>query len=254
MLLAAWLAGAPSATTAELKPETVAAFNSYIRQREGELSRRLENGKFLWSDDSAERARKVKGGEVEIESRGGVREVTGGLIHDWTGAVFLPGATLDKVVSMVQNYDNHKNVYQPEVIDSKLRSKNGNDYQIHLKLLKKKVLTVVLNTEHDVRYFPLDSKRVHSRSYSRKIAELEDAGTDKEHEMPPGNDHGFLWRLNSYWRFQERDGGVWVECDAISLTRGIPTGLGWLITPILRDLPKESLEKTLAATRSAFGG
>jgi hypothetical protein len=69
--------------------------------------------------------------------------------------------------------------------------------------------------------------------------------------MPVGNDHGFLWRLDSYWRFEERDGGVYIECEAISLTRDIPTGLAWLIEPIIRQLPQESLVNTLRATRNA---
>jgi hypothetical protein len=152
----------------------------------------------------------------------------------------------------VRNYDNHKNLYRPEVIDSRTLSQQGDNFKIHLRLLKKKILTVVLNTEHDVRYFPLDKTRVHSRSYSTRIQEVDDPGKPAERQLPVGNDHGFLWRLNSYWRFQERDGGVYVECEAISLTRGVPTGFGWLITPIVRDLPRESLTNTLGATRQAF--
>jgi hypothetical protein len=151
---------------------------------------------------------------------------------------------------MVQNYDNHKNVYKPEVIDSRLLDRSGNDFKIRLLLLKKKVLTVVLNTDHDVRYFPLDKARCHSRSYSSRIVEVVNYGKSEQHELPVGEDRGFLWRVYSYWKFQERDGGVYVECEAISLTRSIPTGTGWIIKPIIRSLPRESLSNTLAATRA----
>jgi hypothetical protein len=123
---------------------------------------------------------------------------------------------------------------------------------VYLRLLKKKVITVVLNTEHKVTYFPLDATRQHSRSYSTKIAEVQDAGEPGEHELPAGRDHGFLWRLYSYWRFLERDGGVYVECEAVSLTRGVPMGLGLIIRPIVRDLPRESLANTLVKTRSGL--
>jgi hypothetical protein len=112
--------------------------------------------------------------------------------------------------------------------------------------MKKKVLTVVLNTEHDVVYFPIDARRSRSRSYSTRIAEV-----SGEREQPVGNDHGFLWRLYSYWRFEERDGGVYLECEAISLTRDVPTGVQWLIEPIIRQLPAESLANTLRSTRNA---
>jgi hypothetical protein len=249
------LAAADSAITAELKPHTVAAFDKHIKAREAAMrTERIEGSRFLWTDDHADRKQRVRSGQTVIETAGGKNliEVEDGLIHDWVGAVFIPGVKLKQVVSFVQNYDNHKNVYGPEVIGSKLISRNGNDFKIHLRLLKKKVITVVLNTEHDVRYFPLDDTRQHSRSYSTKIAEVKEAGEPGEHELPPGSDHGFLWRLYSYWRFLERDGGVYVECEAISLTRRIPTGLGWMITPIIRDLPRESLANTLEKTRTGL--
>jgi hypothetical protein len=121
-----------------------------------------------------------------------------------------------------------------------------------MRLLKKKVITVVLDTDHDVHYYPLDSTREHSRSYATRISEVENPGRNDEHVLEPGEGHGFLWRLNSYWRFQERDGGVYIECQAVSLSRGIPTGLGWMIEPIIKSLPRESLASTLLETRQAL--
>ena len=115
----------------------------------------------------------------------------------------------------MQNYDAHRNVYKPEVIDSKLLSRNGNSFKIYLRLLKKKVLTVVLNTEHAVEYFQLSKTRAYSMSRSTRIAEVDNPGKPSEREIEQGGDHGFLWNINSYWRFEERDGGVYIEwpCD-----------------------------------------
>lgn len=238
--------------TAELRPEATAAFNQHTSQREAEIRERIRGGGLLWVDLNPERVRRVRAGEVLVEPRSekGSVEVKGGMIHDWIGAAFVPNATLKQTLERVKNYDNHKNVYKPEVADSRILSRtNENQMKIHLRLVKKKVITVVLSTEHDVKFFPLDASRVHSRSVSTRIAEVDDAGTANERELPVGQDHGFLWRLNSYWRFQERDGGVYIECEAISLTRGVPTGFGWLINPIVRDLPRESLTNTIEATR-----
>ena len=103
-----------------------------------------------------------------------------------------------------------------------------------------------------MKYTPVDKTRWRSVSRTTKIAEVEKAGKPDEREKPPGTGEGFLWKLNSYWRFEERDGGVWVECEAISLTRDVPTGLGWIVEPIIRDLPKESLANTLRSTRTAL--
>jgi hypothetical protein len=153
---------------------------------------------------------------------------------------------------MVQDYNRHKDVYKPEVIDSRVISHTGNDFHIYLRLLKKKVITVVLNSEHEVTYTPIDKTRWRSVSRTTKIAEVDKAGKPDEREKPPGTGEGFLWKLNSYWRFEERDGGTWLECEAISLTRDIPTGLGWIVQPIIRDLPRESLANTLRLTRAAL--
>ena len=153
------------------------------------------------------------------------------------------------VLALVQNYDNHKNIYKPDVIASKLISRRGNDFQIYLRLLKKKVVTVVLDTDHSVHYRRVNGRRWTCRSHTTRIAEVEDAGTPQERVLPPDTGHGFLWRLNSYWRFEEAEDGVYVECRAVSLTRDVPFGLGWMIEPIIRKLPKESLINTLDATR-----
>jgi hypothetical protein len=236
---------------ADLRPKTVEAFDRYIRETEQRLG---DSKTFLWADESADRARRVKAGEVIVEPFGGkaVTPVPNGLIHDWVGSVFIPGVSLERTLAMVQDYNHHKDVYKPEVIDSRWISRNGNDFQIYLRLLKKKVITVVLNSEHEVKYTQLDKNRWRSVSRSTKIAEVENAGKRDEHEKPPGTGEGFLWKLNSYWRFEERDGGTWVECQAISLTRDIPTGLGWIVQPIIRDLPRESLFNTLRSTRAAL--
>lgn len=243
LLVAVWLA--TPLDGAELKPETAGAFRAYIAETERRLDARRE---FLWCDMA--RARK---GEVLVAPTGKSPEVKvpSGLVHDWVGCVFIPGTTLDAVLARVQDYDRHKDVYRPEVIDSRLRSRQGDDFNIHLRLLKKKVITVVLNTEHEVHYQKVSPTRVRSRSISTRIAEVENPGKQDERERPPGKGQGFLWNLNSYWRFEERDQGVYVECQAVSLTRNVPRGLGWLIEPIIRDLPRESLENTLKATRGA---
>jgi hypothetical protein len=249
-----WVCACP-VPAAELKPETVQAFDRYVRAAEVRIDARLHGGNFLWTDESPARLKVVRDGQVVAEpvaGRGDIA-VTRGLVHDWIASVFAPGATLERTLASVQDYDRDKVTHRPEVIDSKLLSRDGNHFRIYLRLMKHKVLTVVLNTEHDVQYAPIEGRRSSSRSYSTRIADVADPGKSGEHELPVGNDHGFLWRLYSYWRFEERDGGVYIECEAISLTRDVPTGLGWLIEPIIRQLPAESLVATMRATRVAIG-
>jgi len=242
---------AETATPIRLKAETVEAFDAYIRNAEAEMERDLNRGPFLWSDNDSQRSQRVREGNIiaEFFSGKGPVKVPSGLIHDWIGAAFIPGPSVQDVLALVQDYDHHSNIYQPEVIASRLISHRDNHFQIYLRLLKKKILTVVLDTDHDVHYRSLDRTRWTCRSYTTRIAEVADAGTPKEQSLPPDTGYGFLWRLYSYWRFQERDGGVYVECRAISLTRDVPFGLGWIIEPIIEKLPRESLIHTLEATR-----
>jgi hypothetical protein len=249
------LATVPAGAT-QLKKETLEAFEAYVRANETRLEARRSDGPFLWVDESSARLAQVRQGKVIIEARTGKGDVgvPDGLIHDWLGAVFIPHATLAATLAWLQDYDHNSLAYRPEVLDSRILSRNGNEFRVYMRLSKKKIITVVLDTEHDIRYFQLDPARWYSRSYSSRISELVNPGKPDERRLPPGDDHGFLWRIYSYWRFQERDGGVYVECQAVSLTRDVPTGLGWLIEPIIRDLPRQSLEHTLRATRDAVTG
>jgi len=246
---------AQTVTTVQLKSETLHLFEAYILEAEEAMEQTLHgDGAFLWSDLRPDRALRVREGAIlaQFWSGRGPLRVTDGLIHDWIGAEFIPGVSVELVVRLVQDYDNHKNIYKPEVIDSRLLTHHGSDFQIYLRLLKKKIITVVLDTYHDVHYSSLDHTRWLCRSYTTRILEVEGAGSRQETILPPDTGYGFLWRLYSYWRFQEKQGGVFVQCRAISLSRNVPLGLGWLIEPIIQKLPRESLVNTLNATRQAL--
>ena len=246
---------AQTATRVELAPQTVEAFDVYLRDAEAAMEPTLgASGPFLWSDLDSERTQQVQKGQVVAQFWAGQEpvKVPHGLIHDWIGAAFIPGATVEETLALIQDYDNHKNIYKPEVIDSRLVSRKDNDFQVYLRLLKKKLITVVLDTDHDVHYRALDRTHWVCRSHTTRIAEVEDAGSPKEKVLPPDTGHGFLWRLYTCWRFEERERDVYVECRAISLTRDVPYGMGWMIEPVIQKLPKETLIKTLEATRQAL--
>jgi hypothetical protein len=245
----------------ELKSNTVQAFERYTQLTEERINRELRDGKpFLWVDGLPEPHRntfyaKLRQGEIvmdRLETRENGKEIAvpEGLIHHCVGIVFISGATLEQTVALLQDYNHHYEIYKPEVVRSKLLRRDGNGFRVYMRFHKKKVITVELNTEHDARYFPIDATHLHSRSYSTRIAEVENPGQANEHERPVGNDHGLLWRLNSYWRLQEKAGGVYVQCEAFSLTRKVPAGLGWLLGPFITGVPKESLYNTLSNTRA----
>jgi len=260
-IVAILLASSPGQAV-DRKPETDAAFNRYVRSSEQRMQNDLQSGPFFWVDELPTQQReavsaRLKRGEVatqrlETLERGASIPVPGGLIHHWVGVVFIPGANRTQTLALLQGYDEQSRIYAPRVLRSKLIQHNGDDFMVFLRLRETKIVTVVLDTEYDVHCVRLDSTRAYSRSYSTRVAEVDGAGQLGELEKPIGDDSGFLWRLSSYWRFWERDGGVYVQLEAISLTRDIPDGLGWLIRPFVTSLPSESLVFTLNRTREAL--
>lgn len=253
-LLAAPAATPGQLTMARLTPGAARAFDEYIGKREREITARGHQRSFLWAAEQPDGlAAASRGAFVKPYAGGAAKHVTDGIIHDWIGAVFIP-APLDRVLAFVQDYARHQEFYQPEVLQSKILSHQGDDFRVFLRLKKSKLITVVLDTEYAIRYTRLDASRVSSRSVGTRIAEVAGCGAASEHTLPPGEDHGFLWRLNSYWRFAGQNGGTVVECEAISLSRPIPTLLAPMITPIVRSLSEESLKRTLDATRQHLAG
>jgi hypothetical protein len=242
------------AAAAELKKETIGAFDRHIAGVESRLAPRFRGEKFLWSDQASQRHQKLLQGSIVVEPAmdKGTVNVKGGLIHDFIGAAFIPGGTLAEALKVTQDYKRHKEIY-PEVADAQIRSRQGNDFSVYMRIVKSKFfLSDVLNTEQDIHFVSLGATRAYSKGYSTRIAEVIDAGSPKEHELPIGNDRGLLWRLTVYWFFEERDHGVYIECEAITLTRDVPLGAGRLFAPIVQSVPAESVRGTLEQTRKAI--
>lgn len=248
-------AAQPSLAFVNLTPETARAFDRYVEAAESRMAQDLQPARFLHLDAAPDLKARVRSGELVIQpasTLAGAKDMQlpGGLLQDWLGMMFIPGASIAGVRAVLQDYPNYKNFYQPEVIESKEISHHGDEYEIFLRLYKRQILTVVLNANYRVHYAMLDAKRMYVTSHSTRIAEVTDPKNSYTEEEPVGDDTGFLWRLNSYWRFEEADGGVYAECEAISLSRDLPLGLGFMLKGFLEVFPKESMLNTLRGTRA----
>jgi len=258
LLCAAWCT---AGSAAELKQKTSTAFDRYVATTEARFANELRpDGPFLYIDAMDPDAKRqaydqLKNGEIlvqklETKAPGVSSDVPDGMVHHWVGLIFIPGATLAKTLPIVKDYDRRAELYKPDVSASRTLAHNGDDFKMFLRLHQKKFTTVDFNTTYDVHWGSVDSTKVYSNSISSRIAEVKDPDKPDGDELPVGTGHGYLWRLNTYWRFEEKDGGVYLQCEALSLTRDMPIGLGWLLKPLVTSIPKASLNRALGQTRN----
>ncbi len=247
----AWLTLAVAPALAALKPETRAAYQTYISALETQLTAQNHAARgFLWIDGDPARQQAVRQGEI-VTQRVKAVTVPGGMIQHWIGGVFLPGASIAHVVKVDQDYADYPKFYAPDISNVKLLSHDGDHFVVAYRITKTKVLTAVLDTVHAVDYQPLTPGRLAVRSRSQSVRQVENAGKQDEHDLPEGEGTGFLWAMDSFWRMEQRDGGVYMECEAITLSRDVPFGLGGMIEPILQSFAEESLKKTISAKKQA---
>ena len=244
----------------DLQARTREDFDRYAAATTERVRRESKpTGSFLFlqhasTDNGAAALARMRAGEIiyehleTLDSDGEEIEIHNGLVHHWLGAAFVPGVSVDEALELVQASDTHAEIF-PEVEESRSLGKNGDTHRSFMRFRKHKVITVVMNTEHEARYVRVSPERAYSMSRTTRIQEVEDAGTADERELPEGEGHGFMWAMNSYWRFLERDGGVYIESESITLTRSIPFLLRWIVGPFVNDVPRQSLQSLLEITR-----
>jgi len=249
------------AAAAELKQETIQAFDQYVKVTEEERAAKMrKSGAFLWIDSQDDALRKqlherLARGEVvtkRLETRDDNRpiRIPHGLVHHWVGTIFIPGATLPQTMALMENYPTYPQLFSFGVGRSQVLSQEKNHSQVQLRMFREARSPVFYNVDLDDRYSRVDANHGHLRSRSTRIAELADVGKPTEHELPVGNDRGLLWRLNLDWSCQEENGGVFLQIELIALSRGVPAIIAWLANPYIQSIPQQYLEKVLQAMRS----
>jgi len=229
---------------------TLNAFDRYTAVVEDRIRSDSSTANFLRVlPDESKRAR-ARRGEVLVESAQvlGVRPDTAipkGQVQHWVAAAFLPDATIAGVLPRLQNYNNRSRYMNPEIIQSRLKSRRGDVFQVYLRLVEKAILSGVFDLDLRVVYRTEGLDRLSIESRSMSVVAVSDASA------PVGSaakDPGLLWALNHYWRILQSDGGVYVECEALVLSRTTPLVLGWIARPVIAGAARESLIKTVRAT------
>ena len=238
-----------------LKPQTVQAFDQYAKQVETQqLEVQWRSKQFLQIDAQADLRQRILDGEISIRSGADENpvEIEDGLVHDWVGDVFLPHTGIAKVLDLLEDFDSHSKIY-PEITRSHLIRRDGNSVSGYWRLEKKdQLIPVVLDVLDDAKYQEIGPGKWISHAYAKDIVEVENPGSEREKKLPVGRGNGFLWRLYAYWTLESVSGGVLAECRTLSLSRNIPPGLGWMVKPFIKNLPRESLTATMTDTRTAL--
>lgn len=238
----------------ELKEQTQAAWESYIHSACSRAEARARESSFLRINDLPERRLHVHAGETLVWREGDVHAaaVPHGLIHDWMGAVFIPKATIADVLAVSRDYDRFAEIYKPAVIKAKELGTVGNDDRFSMLLMQKVLfVTAAMEGEYETRYVQVSAKRWYSISQSTRLQAIEKFGSPDMRVLPPDRGPGYVWRLYSFTKFDESDGGVYIEMEALGLSRDVPSLLRWLVDPIVEHLPRNSVHATLEETRDA---
>jgi hypothetical protein len=239
---------------AEPPAAAVAAFNTYVGALESRLAQqhRSQSG-FLAPVDAPGEAR-LRRGELIVEKLTPLTaaELPGAMLHHWRGTAFVPGATASEFERLMKNFNAYPQHYAPQVMSAKVLAQQGDHFQVVMRVRQRHMITVVMDTSYDVTFARLDARHGYSISRSTQISETDSPGTASERALTASQEHGFLWRLNTYWSYEERDGGLYMQIESVTLTRSIPRGLGWAVGPFVESVPRESLEFTLRSTYNAL--
>jgi len=256
LTMAILAASAPRMLNAiELEPRTVQAWDEYTRTADSRMQARLDGRRtFLWVDEVADRLSCLRRGEILVApvSGPGTRSAPNGLIHDWIGAIFIPNATVEGLFAVVHDYNRYKEFYKPVVADSKALACTKKDRTFSMVWQRQVVfINAAFESQYHVREFGLDERRGYSITATTRMQEIEGYGHSGAHLLPPGQGTGFIWRLHSILRYEERQEGLYLEMEAIALTRDIPASLQWIVKPVVNHLSIASLAASLRQTRDA---
>ena len=248
------VSSAAALAAARLQPEAAAAWNGDVQAVETRIMRELKSPNGFLALDFARgaptaRSGLLSGGLVLEPMANAALDAPSARVEHWRGAVFIPGSSAMQIVdALEQGPPPSEDILRSTVLD-----RGPGWMEVSMRLRRKAVLTVVFDTEHIVTFTRESASRATSTSTAIRIVEIADPGTPQEHQVPAGEDRGFLWRLNAYWRYQNVPGGVIVECESMTLSRDVPFVVRLLVNPIVERTARESMTRTLVAMRTRFG-
>ncbi len=239
---------------ADLEQPTVKAWEAYISAIDSSTQSRLQSPEgFLWITQAPGRLERVRSGQIVVAPIGSQspKKVPSGLIHHWIGAVLLRDASLSDVLPVIRNYDHYKDVYRPAVIDSKAVSKSPGEDRFSMLLMNRALFVKSALDADYVSFSKLQGRRFCSTSRTTRLQEIENFGQAGQRTLHEGQGTGIIWRLFSVIRLEQRGEGVYLEIEAVALSRDIPFTVRVFADPIVRRVASSSIAMSLRQTAAA---
>jgi len=230
-----------------LRPPIAAGWEAYITATEARVSR--ERGGAIPSRPGVERG-EVFIEQVKTSGPSGELKVPDAAVHDWRGTVLVPGARVEDVVSRLEREP--PDTKQEDVLSSSVLELRPGWMKVAVRVHRKLILSAVFDTEHEVTFERHGASRASSWSRATKIVEIADAGTPKERPKGEKEDRDLLWKWHAYWRYEQVEHGVVVECESVTLSRPVPMLLKPIAGPLVSKVARESMERSLIALRERF--
>lgn len=235
------------------KEETLRAWSEYIDRPNLSLADcSAASGPLVWTGGSSETWQRVQRGEIEITNRD-ARKVPQGLIHHWTGTLFVENATLDQAISVLNGYERYPQIYKPLFRRVDVLERNGETEKLNVVATQKAFGVIgAVETEEDLHRSMPNPNTLCIRADSVRVQEIADYGQPSEHVFPEAKRPGFVWRALIVERLEQKNGGVYIELQTVSLSRGIPVEFRWLVKPLTDELPRKMLLDMLTETKIAI--
>jgi putative flippase GtrA len=214
------------------------------RSRAADLARGVE----AWATDDDPTGARVRAvvtrGEIAVTRRTvSGADVDDATLEHWQGSLLVRGVTLAHVAQRLRHPDRYPQ--PPDVLSLKVSGWSDDGHDLYLRLTRSLLISATYDTWHRVHHQARGPTRLDSTSLVTRIEEVHEAGTPAERRVRLEDSRGFLWRMQSYWRFTAVPEGVIVTCESISLSRPVPTGLGLISRPIITRVARESMTTAL---------
>lgn len=209
---------------------------------------------LLWVRKSEPRIRNVLSGAIVVDATEGAghKATRDGTIHDWTGALYLPGITPGRVFSTLNATDGVPRLSGPAMIETEVVSRAPNAVRIAATSDEWTALSgYILRASYESVYVWPAPDRWWCLSRTTGVQQSAFWRLGQTKKQLAGID-GYIRSLSCATLVAGAMNGSIIEVRALLLARSAPNLMAWLVNVIVRRLCRTVIVTTLRQTRDIF--